>query len=430
LRILVTGATGLIGSAVVARLLAARHEVIGLARNVGTARRTMPEGRWVAIDIGAAISPEAWMPVLAGVEAVVNCAGALQDGPADSVAGVHALGAAALFAACQRAGVRRIVHISAIGVDRETPTAFSLTKRQGEAALMSHDLDWVILRPSIVIGRAAFGGSALFRGLATLPVLPVIAGTGPLQTVQRDDLVAAVLFFLREDAPSRIALDVTAPPDLTFTQIVAHHRRWLGRPEALLLPMPGWPAAVMFRLGDAAGRLGWRPPVRSTAIGEIQRGATGDSTSWADITGIRPRGLAEALAAEPASVQERWFARLYLLKPLVFAVFSVFWIATGLICLGPGYQEGAALMRDIGAGALAGPIVIAGALADICIGVAIAWRRTARAGLCAALMLSLLYLAAGTLLQPELWLDPLGRLLKVLPILVLNLVALAIIEDR
>jgi hypothetical protein len=46
------------------------------------------------------------------------------------------------------------------------------------------------------------------------------------------------------------------------------------------------------------------------------------------------------MAAEPASVQERWFARLYLLKSLVFAVFSLFWIATGLISLGPEWEVG------------------------------------------------------------------------------------------
>ena len=430
MRILVTGATGLIGSAVVAHLCREGYDVTGVARSVARARQRLPQCSWVPLDIAAAVSPQTWIPLLAGIDAVVNCAGVLQDGPSDNVAGVHEHGMTALFSACETLGTRRFIQISAIGVDRETPTAFSRTKRRGDEALMSCDLDWVVLRPSIVIGRAAFGGSALFRGLAALPVLPVIPGTGPLRTVQLDDLVRTVLFFLREGAPNRVVLEITAPPDLSFTEIVGLFRRWLGWRKAHLVAMPRWAANLMFQLGDAVGLLGWRPPVRSTARAEITRGATGDPAPWTRITGIEPRGLAEALAAEPAGVQERWFAGLFLLKPLIFLVFSLFWITTGLICLGPGYMAGVAIMAENGAGALAGPVVIAGAVADIAIGLAIAWRRTTRVGLWAALLIALIYIAVGTLLQPALWFDPLGRLVKVLPILVLNAVALAILEDR
>ena len=108
----------------------------------------------------------------------------------------------------------------------------------------------------------------------------------------------------------------------------------------------------------------------------------------------------------------------------------LFWIVTGLISIGPGQEAGIALLREGGAGTLSAPIVMAGALADILIGLAIAVRRTSRAGLYAALAITLLYLVAGTLLLPRLWADPLGALLKALPIMVLNLLAIAILEDR
>jgi hypothetical protein len=84
-------------------------------------------------------------------------------------------------------------------------------------------------------------------------------------------------------------------------------------------------------LGDVAGALGWRPPVRSNAAREIARGAVGDPGPWMLVTGIRPRSLAQALAAEVAPVQEKWFARLYLLKAVIFSVLAIFWIATGII---------------------------------------------------------------------------------------------------
>ena len=178
MRVLVTGATGLIGAAVVARLIGEGHEVTGIARDIARAARSVPEVRWVALDIARTTSANAWLTHIRGVDAVVNCAGALQDAPGDFLQGVHLDGVAALFEACERLGVRRLVHISAIGVDRETPSRFSETKLAGDEALMRRDLDWVILRPSVVVGRAAYGGSALFRGLAALPILPVMPGDG------------------------------------------------------------------------------------------------------------------------------------------------------------------------------------------------------------------------------------------------------------
>jgi uncharacterized protein YbjT (DUF2867 family) len=430
MRVLVTGATGLIGSAVAARLLADGHDVAGMARQVARARRRLPQIRWIALDMGRAASGEVWLPHLEGIDAVVNCAGALQDSPQDSLAGVHHQGLAALIGACERGGVRRVVQFSAIGIDRQTPTAFSATKRAGDDALMRSGLDWIILRPSVVIGRSAYGGSALFRGLAALPVLPIMPGMAPLQIVQLDDVVETVAVYLKPGAPSRLVLELAGPERLAFAEVVARYRRWLGWPDAPGFRVPPLLAAMLYRLGDLVALLGWRSPIRSTARLEIARGATGDPAEWMRATGIEPRSLGRALAAEPASVQERWFASLYFLKAAVFIVLPLFWIATGLISIGPGYGAGVALMREGGAGALSGPIVLAGGLADILIGLAIAVRRTSRAGLYAALAITLFYTIAGTVLLPRLWADPLGALLKALPVMVLSLIALAVIEDR
>jgi hypothetical protein len=295
---------------------------------------------------------------------------------------------------------------------------------------MRRDLDWVVLRPSVVLGPAAYGGSALLRGLAALPVLPVMPDTGPLQVVQLEDVTATVVFFLAPDAPARVALDLAGPERLSVSDVVQAYRAWLGWPEARSVPMPSWLAALAYRLGDFAGWLGWRPPLRTTARLELRRGAVGDPGRWTGLTGIEPLSLGTALSRRPASVQERWFSALYLLKPVVFAVFALFWIVTGMLSLGPGYAVGVGLMQEGGAGMLSGAAAVAGGLLDIAVGAAIAFRRTARRGLWAALTISLLYVIAGTLLVPRLWAEPLGPFLKIFPILALNLVALAILEDR
>jgi hypothetical protein len=81
-------------------------------------------------------------------------------------------------------------------------------------------------------------------------------------------------------------------------------------------------------------------------------------------------------------------------------------------------------------GTAAALTVIAGASSDLVIGMAIAYRRTSRYGLYAAIGISVAYAIIGTILVPRLWADPLGPMLKIWPIIVLHFVALAILDDR
>jgi len=425
--VLVVGVTGFIGGAVACRLHSLGTTVVGVSRSVP---RTSIPIRHLRLDIARATDPAAWRTALAGVDAVVYCAGALQEGPGESLEAVHDAGPAALFRACAEAGVRRVVHLSALGADRAA-TVFTRSKRAGDQALMGSDLDWVILRPSVVIGRNAFGGAALLRGLAALPVVPVPDRAAPLQVVHIDDVLDTILFFLRSDAPARVTLELVGPHAWRFDELVALFRRWLGWRPAEQVRLPRWLAVVGFGFGDLMGYLGWRTAIRSNAAQELLHADIGDPRHWTELTGIRPRDIERVLAMEPASVQERWFARLYLLRPWIFAVCALFWISTGVVALGPGWNKGISLMNEGGVfGWPAVAVVIAGALCDIAVGLAIGWRRTARAGVIVAFIVTIVYGVVGTVLVPRLWSDPMGPMLKVLPILVLHLAALGIIEDR
>ena len=208
-------------------------------------------------------------------------------------------------------------------------------------------------------------------------------------------------------------------------------RRWMRWPPAVKVKIPNGVAKIIYGAGDVTYALGWRTPIGSSARREMARGATGDPGPWTAATGIVPRDIDQTLLRESASVQERWFARMYILKPLIFFVFGLFWIFTGLISLGPGYEYGMKLLREGGLSENFGTMtLVAGALADIAIGVAILYRPFSRYGLYAALIISLVYVVVGTSLVPRLWIDPLGPMLKIWPLLVLNIIALAIREDR
>lgn len=425
--ILVVGVTGFLGSAVARRLGAEGAAVVGVSRSQPPPASYL---RHVQLDIGRALEAAAWRPYLDGVDAVVYCAGALQDGPHDSLQAVHASGPAALFAACSDAGVRRVVHISALGADHAA-SEFSASKRSGDEALQASNLDWVILRPSIVIGDTGIGSAALLRALAALPLLPVPRTTALLRPVLLDDVVDTVLFFLQPTAPSRVTLELVGSRAFRFEELVGVLRRWLGERPARVIALPPWLVALSFRLGDAMALFGWRTAVRSNAGRELAQATAGDPAAWSRVTGIVPRDLEAALVASPAAIHERWFARLYLLRPALFAVCAFFWIATGIVSLGPGWRLGLDLMNDGGvSGWPAAATIVAGALGDIAVGTLILWRRTARFGVLAGLVVTVLYAIAGTALLPRLWIDPLGALLKVFPVVALHLAALAILDDR
>ncbi|MDQ2633452.1 MAG: SDR family oxidoreductase [Pseudomonadota bacterium] len=427
MKVAVIGATGFIGGAVCARLAGDGHRVLGIVHS--EASTCFPCAEMVVIDVGKAEQAD-WTAALNGVDAVVNCAGVLQDSATEQVSSVHSVGASVLFAACEETGIKRFVHFSAIGVDREQPSSFSASKFAGDQALMRTDLDWIVLRPSVVLGAPVFGASALIRGLAALRWLPSMPGTAPLQPVQLEDVVSTVVHFLDEGSRSKITIDLPGPDTYSLDALVAKYRAWMGWPPARRFELPSWLANGLYRLGDVAGLLGWRPPVRSNAEKEMRRGAMGDPAGWTEVTGIIPTAVDAALRTRPATVQDRWFAGLYFIKPLIFSVLPFFWIMTGIISLTVGWDSGVELMVVAGAGILSGPSVIAGALADMAVGVLIAWRRTARLGVLGALALSGFYAVAGSILRPDLWAEPLGPLMKILPIVLLHLVALAILEER
>ena len=187
---------------------------------------------------------------------------------------------------------------------------------------------------------------------------------------------------------------------------------------------------LIFRLGDVAGWLGWRSPMRSTALRQIEAGIAGDPAAWIEATGRPPKGLGETLAGLPAGVQERWFAQLFLLKPLIIITLSLFWLASGLIGL---VEVEAARSVLVGRGqdaTFASFAVILGALVDIALGTAMAFRRTMPAAAIGMIAVTGFYLAAGTAMTPDLWADPLGPFVKTIPAAMLALIALAIKDGR
>lgn len=427
--VLVLGASGLIGSYLAARLERDGRRVIAAGRDLRRLERRFP-GRAVRIDLAAA-TPEDWGEALAGVEAVVNCAGALQDSLGDDLRAVHATGVEALLAGCRTAGVKRYLHISAAGLAAERTTGFNRTKLAGEAAVAATGLDWIILRPGLVLAPAAYGGSALLRALAAFPLaIPAVWADREVQVIGMDDLATAVAAALEPGAATGVVVDVLHAERIALADLLKRLRGWLGFAPAPVLAVPPVAARAAARVADGLGWLGWRSPMRSASLEQLRMGVTGDGAASERVLGVAPRPLDAVLAAAPAGVQERWFARLYLLKPVVLGALAAFWVSSGVIGL-LSFEAARAVLTEAGAPAgFSGMAVLGGSLADLALGLAVLVRPWARGALWGMIGLSLAYLAGASLVRPDLWLEPLGPLVKTIPAMVLALMALAVLDDR
>ena len=153
MRVFLAGAEGFLGRYIVVALRSAGHEVIA-----GVRRPKTPQS--IACDFNVDIKPEAWLARLVGVDVVINAVGILRETNAHEFERVHFEAPKALFEACAIAGVRRVIQISALG-DPAIGEYLS-SKHLGDAELMKLDLDWTIIRPSLVYSVAvSYGGTFL-----------------------------------------------------------------------------------------------------------------------------------------------------------------------------------------------------------------------------------------------------------------------------
>ncbi|MDP6951213.1 MAG: SDR family oxidoreductase [Alphaproteobacteria bacterium] len=265
MRVLLTGATGFLGRHLAARLLAEGHELVCAVRDPARAVRMFPGCGAVGCEFRHDVTPETWAPRLAGIDALINCAGILQASDAVTNA-VHTAAPIALFDACVAAGVRKVVQISALGADPGAGTAYADSKHAADLHLAKLDLDWTVVKPSLVYTPAgSYGGTSLFRAIAALPLaIPVVGdGNQRFQPIHMDDFAAGIVRLL--DTPARAEIVASGPEPLTIAEILKGFRAWLGLAPAAMdvaLGLPllfGWRVRLFCGLQVAAtlGYLAW-----------------------------------------------------------------------------------------------------------------------------------------------------------------------------
>ncbi len=427
--VLVTGANGFIGGQIVAHLLGAGYRVLGAVRQPEPFLRRFPVADAVAVDMNRDTTPESWLPRLDGVDAVINCAGILQQSRGQSIDAIHHRAPAALFDACQTAGVRRVIQISAISADAAAGTDYALSKKAADDHLAGLDLDWVVLRPSLVYGSGSHGGTSLMRALAALPFAVPLVGAGdqPFRPIHLDDLARAVTIILARPDLSHAVIEPVGPERLTLKQILLKLRGWLGLRAVPALPVPVPMVAALCKVGDLTGA----GPMRTTSLKQILYGNDAPAEPFVVAVGFTPRTMDAALASHTAQTQDRWHARLFFLRPALRWLLALMWAVSGLLGLFLPAEITYPLANFAGfSEPMLAVLVIGSSLVDLALAAWVASNR--RPGLACLVQVAVIvaYTVGLTIGHPGLWLDPFGSLLKNLPILAAVLVNAAIAEER
>lgn len=424
MRILVTGASGFIGAALVDTLLTRGHEVRVVRRNTARLAARFPGIEVAPVDFTQAHSADDWVPWLDGIDAVVNAVGIIRKTGRQTFDSIHRLAPIALFDACEQSGVRRVVQISALGADAAAKSRYHITKRQADEFLASTRLDWVILRPSIVYGPGG-QSTAFFSALAALPITPVAGdGRALLQPIASDDLIRALVHCIEQGEPVCEAIDCVGPEPLTYSQVLSHLRNWLGLGPLRALRMP----YGMSKVGAVVlGMIGIAPTSAET-VDMLERGNTADVNRFVKCFGFTPSAMSETLKPSQATQADRWYASLYFIPFILLASISFTWLSAGFVSAGLYPIEASLeLLAPLG---IAGPLAIfmlfGASLLDLLLGIAV-WKRCIRAQvLLVQLATMVLYTLLISIYLPQLWLHPFGPVVKNIPLVAATLSLLAV----
>jgi uncharacterized protein YbjT (DUF2867 family) len=281
--VLLTGASGFIGSHLARALRAAGHVVIEARRHTGDVTAGMHA------DFTRDLSARDWLPKLAGLDAVLNAVGILREHGSPTFECIHKRAPQALFTSCVAARVRRVVQISALGADRGV-TRYFLSKRAADDYLATLPLEWTIVRPAMVFGP---GGSSarLFRKLAHLPLVPLPGrGEQRVQPIHIDDLTEALVRILGDATTHRARIELVGPQMLTLRELLAALRvaMHLSPPRFLPIPMP------LVRVGARVAGVSTLSPLDSETLSMLEAGTNGDPAATRWLLGREPRPVASA----------------------------------------------------------------------------------------------------------------------------------------
>ncbi|WP_027469416.1 SDR family oxidoreductase [Deefgea rivuli] len=400
MRILILGGTGLIGSALASQL--SSHDVCTLSRS--RAPNT------IYGDFAQLRSAEVWLPLLDGVDVVVNAVGIFNESPSQTFSDLHVNAPIALFAACEQTSVR-VIQVSALGAAPDAVTAYWRSKGQADAVLCASSLNWSIIRPSLIYAANGRSSRALCS-IASLLLLADLQGCGDVQPVHLDDVIALLVRLIEAPVAQRQIINVVGPAAMPLSQWWQQLRQAMAMRPAVTIKVLPW----MQQLASAMAKYLPSSLLSRDSLAMLRAGNCADVQPFAELLGRAPKA---ALPAADEAAAIRRTAQLGWMLPMLRIALALVWFLTAAVSLwGWPRDESYALLGEVGIPSSLQALMFYGSVAmDAAFGLAcllnIAWRWQ--------LLLVLFYSVVIAIAMPQFLLHPFGPLLKNVPILALLL---------
>ena len=284
----VFGGSGFVGGQVVRALAKAGHRVRVAVRQPNLAYRMRMLGDVGQIEVVQANvrNPASLARALDGAEACVNLVGVLYESGRQKFLSVHAMGARNVAEQATKAGVKRLVHVSAIGADANASAKYARSKGEGEAAVREAFPAATIVRPSIVFGPEDNFFNRFAQMAALAPVLPLVGGETRFQPVFVGDVAAVIAKAVTNPAAVGVTYELGGPQVYTMRQILELILLETGR-QRPLLPVP-WPlASLIGALGDLVAGL-VPPPLTADQVEMLKT----DNVAEHGLPGLAEAGVA------------------------------------------------------------------------------------------------------------------------------------------
>lgn len=292
MRVMVTGASGFVGNEVVKELLARGHEVQALVRP-GSEKKLEARDR-VAIFPGDCLHPETLGPALEGCDAAIHLVGIIREFPGRGVTfeRVHVKATQNVVDAAKGAGVRRYLHMSALGARPEPADPYHVTNYRADQYVMASGLNYTIFRPSVIYGPGDQSLNLFARQIRRLRFFPIIGdGNYQLQPVPVTTVAQAFALALELPQTENQIYEVGGPEPLTFNEIIDTLARVLGR-RVKKVHQPVWCMRVAAKM---CGRFRWFP-LTPGQLRMLLEGSTCDPRAFYQDFGLTPVSLEEGLA--------------------------------------------------------------------------------------------------------------------------------------
>ena len=285
MKILVTGGTGFVGTHLVNALARRGHDVAVLARHPDRARNRY--NRPVERVRGDVLDGPSLVAALSGRDAVIHLVGIIHEQGAQTFDRMHRQAPENVVAAAREAGVRRFLHMSAMGASEDAPSEYSRTKAAGERAVAQSDLDWTVFRPSIVFGPGDGFVSLLAPIVRKNPLFIPVIGRGEtrFQPVSVYDVARVFTDALEKPETIGKTFEVGGPDVFTLNEIYREIATVVGKRRKPLLHLPLWWGRLLARLFESFARRGWidHPPLTRDQLKSLSRDNVGDVTETVNV---------------------------------------------------------------------------------------------------------------------------------------------------